>query len=190
MHTRCVCAQFYWLIPYIFIYIITLCRTPPRSFYALTWRECHHSRNKALHTKKSSLLWRKFVNHDCYLVFVCTYHVFVCMFVFWIAFSTLKLQFTLFCCRHSSITISYERCISMNLNYYSTAVIEVSSVQLSYFYFCFNWGKTVAYRYALECLIPSVPGECIAQTAVGWICKESVSQAARCLTKCLPFPAL
>lgn len=38
MHTRCVCAQFYWLIPYIFIYIITLCRTPPRSFYALTWQ--------------------------------------------------------------------------------------------------------------------------------------------------------
>lgn len=71
-----------------------------------------------------------------------------------------------------------------------SAVLASSSVQLSYFYFCFNWGKTVVYRYALKCLTPSVPGECTAQTALGWICKESVSQAARSLTKCLPFPAL
>lgn len=77
----------YSLYIYIYIYIITLCRISPCSFSLTESRPS---------TQRSLLLWQKFVKHDCYFVSVCTYHVFVCMFVFWIAFCTLKLQFTLY----------------------------------------------------------------------------------------------
>lgn len=90
MHTRCVLHSstgLFLIYLYIYIYIITLCRISPCSFSLTESRPS---------TQRSLLLWQKFVKHDCYFVSLCTDHVFVCMFVFWIAFCTLKLQFTLY----------------------------------------------------------------------------------------------
>lgn len=95
------------------------------------------------------------------------YLVFVCL-LFWIAFCTLKLQFTLSCCLDSSVTVSYKCCQSVNLNafnrrhLFADMLLHFNCVSFCYVHFI-NCSRTYL--------------------------RKEVSLETRCLTKCLPFPA-
>lgn len=161
---------------YIYIYILSHCRISPCSFFALTSQECHRTQQR-LCTHKKIIVTVTQICKSWLLLCFCLY----VRWLFWIAFCTLKLQFTLSCCRFS-ITISYEgfvtcKCIQIKL----TTVLEFRSCGQQYFV-----------RVSFSLKKNSLPTYTQVLNEICFCCRplaRSVSQETCCLTKCLPFPS-